>query len=439
MLSPSVLTSSIFNIQRRASRVNPFIVLCSVMAAIGMMDASRPGYVLFLSDGNDNTYTVTDDGLAGILEECNSAGARVFFFGVGHYLNEKLMERFSGISGGATAYVDRGEAIEGEASRFFSKLTSPVLASPALGCSLPLNRMGPTRLTDHFGGEQIASVGRYPEGGRADFVLTGFSGGAEKEFSYSFELSDGPVPEAEFLGPLWAMRRSAQLLDELEFSDLSGETGYKLLKELTRELFSLARAYRVLNPLTSLLATEDRDLERKDENLDAVASLLKNLGVVSGVGKDIERQLRGMTPGELAATRSPFGLDRRRPSRSLNRVIEEEFCEKTPLPRHDPLMGIVREWRRRNYDWGRAVWAGRLAKRNLRKFFDEDECVSPPPGVPRPPETIGGRDFFLQRGGLFSKTRVLVEGELSDEEIKGAKEVAQFSAEFFALASEIPA
>ncbi|MDR1314021.1 MAG: VIT and VWA domain-containing protein, partial [Deltaproteobacteria bacterium] len=208
--------------------------------ALEMMDGSRPGYVLFLTDGEANKGVATEPGLAGILKDRNASGARVFSFGVGHDLNARLLERFSSISGGTTVFVAEDEDIEAKVSEFFARLTSPVLTSPELKCSSPLNRVSPKRLPDLFSGGQISVVGRYPAGGMADFELSGQTGGVRKSFAYPFELSGGPAPEAAFLRTLWATRRSAQILDELDLSELSGEAGAMLRKELTGELVALA-------------------------------------------------------------------------------------------------------------------------------------------------------------------------------------------------------
>ncbi|MDR1040280.1 MAG: hypothetical protein LBR80_08980, partial [Deltaproteobacteria bacterium] len=80
--------------------------------------------------------------------------------GVGYDLNARLLERFSGISGGATAFVQPGEDIEAKVSEVFSRITSPVLTAPELKCSLPLNRTSPGRLPDLFSGGQLALTGR---------------------------------------------------------------------------------------------------------------------------------------------------------------------------------------------------------------------------------------------------------------------------------------
>jgi Ca-activated chloride channel family protein len=385
-----------------------------LMMALDMMDPTRPGYVLFLTDGEANVGECSEAGLGGIVLNRNAAGARIFSFGVGYDVNARLLERFSSASGGSTVYVRPGDNIEGKVSEFFGRITSPVLTSPELKSSLPLNRRCPKRLPDLFGGGQIAVMGRYSAGGKSDFELSGLSGGEGKAFKYSFELSGAPAPDATFLGQLWATGRSAQIQEELDLSEFNGEAGEKLRRELTDELVSLARDYGVLTPFTSFLAMEDRDLNKAEDNAEAAAERLERLG-----------QASGMEAVEL------------RRSRSVNFSLMSPRLK--PSPRSKPADV--------DFDFGDAFGFGDASAQG--PFMSCASLAAPPPplcqaeaagtGTPDgasvgfvPPETIGGRAFFLKAG-------VLVQGDLTDDELKGAVEVERLSAEYFALASEIPA
>jgi Ca-activated chloride channel family protein len=378
--------------------------------ALGMMVPGRPGYVLFMTDGEANWGICDEAGLAGILARDNRAGSRVFSFGVGYDLNARLLERLASISGGSTVFVEEGENIETGVSGFFSRLTSPVLTSPVLSCSLPLNRMTPERLPDLFSGGQIAVTGRYPRSGPAVFELSGLVNGERRTFRHSFELSPGPSQESDFLGALWATRRSAQILERLDLSDLSGSEGVSLRRELTGELVSLARSHGVLTPYTSFLAADDMDLNRTEDN---VCEALDRLGLLDGTSgrravrerarrrRDSEKLSPRLTQAELVRLRAAVTgpRDPRGP-----RILAADECDA--LLRHFPSCD---------------------EDEDCAEDEDCDEALE----ALVPPKTIGGRTFFQKAG-------VLVEGDLTDGELFWARDVRQFSPGYFALASEIP-
>jgi Ca-activated chloride channel family protein len=432
--------------------------------ALHMMDPSRPGYVLFLTDGEANAGVTDERPLEGLIRAFNTAGSRIFSFGVGYDLNARLLERFSRVTGGSTTFVDETENIESKVSEFFSRLTSPVLTSPELKCSLPLNRTSPGRLPDLFAGGQISLVGRYPSAGEASFELSGLVAGERKTFGYGFELSGSPTPEASFLRTLWATRRSAQILEELDLSDLSGEAGARLRKELTDELVTLARSYGVLTPFTSFLATEDLDLNRTDDNFREIAGRLGILNSTSGRDAVLARRMRHRDADAMslgAVPPPPSGvLFCKMPPDNLGDLVSDSPASVPSdcMEVHSSNSGFDPH----RFEVARCLpsrpmspaamgppagsaYGGSTCEGGLESFIDPSEvdCLllnpsaqdeeesSSPSGDMVPPETIGGRTFFVKDG-------VLTEGVLTAEELEGAKEVEQFSEEYFALASEIP-
>jgi Ca-activated chloride channel family protein len=447
--------------------------------ALGMMDPSRPAYVLFLTDGQANTGVTDESGLAGLASGMNAAAARIFSFGVGYGLNARLLERFSSVTGGSTVFMNEMENIESKVAEFFSRITSPVLTRPCLSCSLPLNRMTPGRLPDLFSGGQITAVGRYPVSGEAVIELAGLEGGADRKFSYPVVFSDGPVPEASFLGALWATRRSAQILAEVDLSDRTGDGWANLRKELVGELVALARSHGILTPYTSFLADDCTDLNRQGENLDNVSDLLGEMDMTSGMLGVLERRFRGNAQGrsglgsgqdardvfhvrELACIRNNAG-DRRitkfrdpGAAKVLKNFIDDTPDEvKAPSPRTGtafddslpdvacclcidpspattyPQSGPGKTPAKKGGAARRREIPETVFKKSPKAVVDRLAARFGPDVTMVLPETIGGRAFFLKDG-------VLTEGELGAEEIAGATEVVQFSPEYFALVSEIP-
>ncbi|MDR2613253.1 MAG: VWA domain-containing protein [Deltaproteobacteria bacterium] len=407
--------------------------------ALGCMDPARPGYILFLTDGQANVGVSSEGGLAGIAREGNAAGARIFSFGVGYDVNARLLERFSSVSGGTTVYVDEREDIEEKVSAFFSRITSPVLARPELASSLRLNGLCPRRLPDLFYGGQIALAGRYHEGGKAEFTLKGSEDGGERVFRYSFDLAEGPAPDASFLATLWANRRSAMILEELDLQDFRGKAGESRLKELVDELVGLARSHGVLTPYTSFLAAEDQDLNRADENYREAMDRIGLLSRTTGRGAVLGRRMSGQ---RLQSTSIPgYGLQHP----CLAESSSTGHASPPPFGHGDFCLMDA-------YDLhgvggrpapGGSSGAGRKARATADPwvaggYLDGDgddialSAYSPGAGGGRSlPETIGGRTFFRKSG-------VLVQGDLTEGEFASARKVEQFSEEYFRLASEMP-
>jgi Ca-activated chloride channel family protein len=246
-------------------------------------------------------------------------------------------------------------------------------------------------------------------------------GGEARSYRYSFELSGGPTPDASFLMTLWATRRSAQILEELDLGEFDGKAGESLRKELTDELISLARKYGVLTPYTSFLAMEDQDLNRTDDNFRQAAVRLGLMGETSGLGAVRSRSMRSRDIDSLSLN-------------SRTRYAPEDAEELFDYPEKSShlmaCMGPVMEGGVKCRLKPDMKPSSKLGAENGEMFAGSSKSYgSGPERIP--PETIGGRAFF-RKGG------VLVEGDLSDDELKAAKEVKQFSEEYFRLAAELP-
>lgn len=62
--------------------------------------------------------------------KANTAGARIFSFGVGYNVNTLLLDRLSQENHGTTVYVTPDDNLERAISSFYRKISSPVLTSP---------------------------------------------------------------------------------------------------------------------------------------------------------------------------------------------------------------------------------------------------------------------------------------------------------------------
>jgi Ca-activated chloride channel family protein len=235
--------------------------------------AARPFQVIFMTDGRP---TIGETRPEKILERFNEkrkeidGGARVFCFGIGTDINTKLLDGIAESSRAATEYVLPEEDIEHKVSRFYEKISLPVLTALRLRSEgdVRLSKRYPGELPDLFKGDQLLVLGRYAQRGkdggkRARVLLEGSINGEKRTFRYDADFS-GKDSDHGFIPRLWATRRVGYLLDEIR---LRGETS-----ELKEEVVALARRYGIVTPYTSYLIVEDeavRELPRTRQTLPA--------------------------------------------------------------------------------------------------------------------------------------------------------------------------
>ena len=185
--------------------------------------------------------------------QANERRARVFCFGVGYDVNARLLDRLSGGNSGTSEYVKPDEDIETHVGRFYSKMTSPVLADIRIELAgIDVNRTYPRDLPDLFEGGQIV-VGRPLSAVGQDHDPDRGQGrrraphASSSPPSWPGSTGDGSY---DFVERLWAVRRVGDLIDQI---DLHGQN-----KELVDELVALSTKYGILTPYTSFLADERR-------------------------------------------------------------------------------------------------------------------------------------------------------------------------------------
>jgi len=259
-------------------------------------DSSRPSYVLFLTDG---LPTAGETGELAIAEHCrraNSKRARIFCFGVGYDVNARLLDRLSGGNSGTSEYVKPGENIETHVGRFYSKMTSPVLADLRLELAgVDINRTYPRDIPDLFDGGQIVWAGRYRQAGRTTIRITGKVAGERRSYEFPAELAGAYKGTShEFVERLWAVRRVGDLIDQI---DLQGRN-----RELIDELVALSGKYGILTPYTSFLADERVLLHTVRANADRAHFSLEALSEVSG---DLGVSQRQAKQNMMQAARAP--------------------------------------------------------------------------------------------------------------------------------------
>jgi Ca-activated chloride channel family protein len=351
-------------------------------AALRQTSSGKPTYVIVLTDGLP-TQGVTDE--AQIVKAAAAANpkgqARLFTFGVGYDVNARLLATLSEGGGGAATFVAEGESIETGVASFFSKISSPVLTKPSLSFNVPTNRLIPATLSDLFQGSQTVVAGRYPKGGSAVATLKGEARRGQMVFTYKTDLASGPSEGGDFVARLWAEKRVASLVEELDSLGGPGPDS-PAGRELVKEIVDLAKKHGILSPYTSFLSLEEQSLT--DGNvLRQTQQNLASLGQLTGESANRQRQWRSSIVGG----------------------VESNIAIPAPMSMDQ-------------------------AQRYKSEAADTDQAVAASSGRLIPPRNLAGRAFFLKNGRL-------IEGDLSEAELSKAKNVKKLSDEWFQLAQEL--
>jgi len=257
----------------------------ALTTALGQLkDASRPNFVIFLTDGLPTDGEKNEAKIVLQATENNKVRARVFAFGVGYDVNSRLLDRLVHENFGQSAYVRPNEDIEAHVSRLYARIGSPVMTdlkirfefdAAAAEQAAAINRIYPANIHDLFAGEQLVIVGRYKKNGPAKVLLNGKVGDAEQKFDFPATFVEKSNDDTNsFIEKLWAIRRVGEIIDEL---DLKGRN-----EELVKELVELSTRHGILTPYTSFLAEESTDRHNLAANQTRASVALNALSDTAG-------------------------------------------------------------------------------------------------------------------------------------------------------------
>ena len=232
----------------------------ALTAALNMIqDASRPSYIVFLTDGLPTAGETNEAKVIDHARQLNKHRTRLITLGVGYDVNSRLLDRLSRSNYGQSEFSRPDENLEVHVSRLYSRISAPVLTEVTVNFDLEglrpedgsaVNRVYPRDVHDLFEGEQLVLVGRYKKPGDAKVVVRGKLGQAEQKFDFPAKLVEKSGDESyAFVEKLWAVRRIGEIIDEL---DLKGKN-----EELVQELVNLSTKHGVLTPYTSFLADDN--------------------------------------------------------------------------------------------------------------------------------------------------------------------------------------
>jgi Ca-activated chloride channel family protein len=217
-------------------------------ALAGKAEAGRPRIMIFLTDGAPTAGELVPEKILEKVQKANSNGTKVFVMGVGHDVNAHLLDALAEVTDGSSEYVAPREELDAKIAALYDRLSHPVLS----GVSVSFGTLGahsvlPPKLPVLFKGSEIMMVGRYKEGGRHTFTISGTLSGKPAKYTCEVDLPKEPGESAnEFLAPLWAARHIGYLLQEIR---LHGEK-----KELIEEVVRLSKQYGIVTEYTAFVA-----------------------------------------------------------------------------------------------------------------------------------------------------------------------------------------
>ena len=222
-------------------------------------ESIRPTQIIFITDGRPTIGETRADKIIDRLVKKRQeikGNVRIFSFGIGTDINTKLLDLISQKTKASTEYVLPEENIEHKVSRFYEKVSQPVMANISISAegNIRLNEQHPNNLPDLFKGDQLVILGRYKTKNKGSdknikFELDGNLAGEKVKLNFATKLEK--KSKNSFIPKLWATRRVGYLLEEIR---LHGEN-----KELRDEIVALSRKWGIVTPYTSYLIIEDEE------------------------------------------------------------------------------------------------------------------------------------------------------------------------------------
>ena len=236
----------------------------ALSAALDLRPAGseRTFTVVFFTDGQPTVGEQNPEKILKAVKDRNSAGTRIFTFGVGDDVNAALLDRLAEETRSVSTYVRPQEDIEVKVSGLYAKISHPVLTNLKLTAGgggyagklgnnngVRLSEMYPGKLPDLFHGGQLVILGRSSGHGHTALTLSGKADDASRAFVYEVNFPKGTSEEKAFVEHLWARRKVGYLLDQIR---ANGEK-----KELKDEVIALAKKHGITTPYTSYLVVPE--------------------------------------------------------------------------------------------------------------------------------------------------------------------------------------
>jgi Ca-activated chloride channel family protein len=278
-----------------------------VKALAGKADPGRPRIMIFLTDGAPTAGELVPDKILEQVKKSNTSQTKIFIMGVGNDVNAHLLDKLAELTEGSSEYVAPREELDAKIAALYDRLSHPVLSGVKVRFGeLTTLSVLPPSLPVLFKGSEIMIVGRFKEGGRHMFTISGTLFGKPLAYTCAVVLPRGTgEPVNEFLAPLWAARQIGFLLQEIR---LHGEN-----KELIEEVVRLSRQYGIVTEYTEFLAWGGAALSREEalrharNNLTAARAEQSGQWAVNQAFNDRALQKRAVATNEANVYRDRRG------------------------------------------------------------------------------------------------------------------------------------
>jgi Ca-activated chloride channel family protein len=225
----------------------------ALLVASSMVEAERPTYILFLTDGLPTEGEVDSQRILDNLARNAPENVRLFAFGVGYDVDTFLLDSLSQEHHGLSTYVTGEQSLDTVLSAFFEKINTPVLTNLSIEFGgLFTFDIYPNPIPDLFAGSQIIIAGRYHGSGTFTIKLKGEVNGQAQTFTFSGqEFVKDNHKEAgtlDALPRLWATRKIGYLLNEIRLKGAS--------QEIIDQIIKISVRFGIITPYTSYLVTE---------------------------------------------------------------------------------------------------------------------------------------------------------------------------------------
>lgn len=185
-----------------------------------------------------------------VQEAFDDDGRRLFAFGVGYDVNTRLLDGMASRGTGRSDYVRPGENLRNSIGHFFDSVSAPLLTDVSLDFgTADVFRVFPERPEVLYKGDELILFGRYRGATSTHVTLSGRTGG--RDWSERYPATFGETDNSgdrSFIGNLWANRRVASLLKDI---DENGEN-----EESIQAVVQLATRWNIVTPYTSYLAVD---------------------------------------------------------------------------------------------------------------------------------------------------------------------------------------
>jgi len=223
-------------------------------AVTGESAAGRPHITIFLTDGTPTAGELVPEKIVDSVTATQPCPTRIFVMGVGHDVNTHLLDKLAEATEGSSEYVTADDEIDAKIATLYDRLSHPVLTNVLVDCGeLRTHSVYPKKLPALFKGSEFMLFGRYRDGGKHMFTVSGSLSGKATRYECQADLPSDPSSDTTaFVAPLWAARKIGYLLQEIR---LHGEND-----ELITEVVRLSKKFGIVTEYTEFIASVTGDV-----------------------------------------------------------------------------------------------------------------------------------------------------------------------------------